>query len=71
MDGARKRLDSMGNHVTTAESEHITVPDASEVSFYKVKGKWSGLASWIFSTDHKRIGLMYLFLMMTKKPPMA
>jgi cytochrome c oxidase subunit 1 len=40
-----------------------SVPDAAEVNFYQFKGRWSGLASWIFSTDHKRIGLMYLTLM--------
>ncbi|HET6349644.1 MAG TPA: cytochrome c oxidase subunit I [Candidatus Krumholzibacteria bacterium] len=43
----------------------MDVPDANEVDFYHYKGRWSGLASWIFSTDHKRIGLMYLVLMLT------
>ena len=43
---------------------HARVPEATTVDFYKFQGRWSGLASWIFSTDHKRIGLMYLFLMM-------
>jgi cytochrome c oxidase subunit 1 len=54
----------MGNHVMTSDPGHIHVPDATEVNFYQTKGKWSGLASWIFSTDHKRIGLMYLVLML-------
>jgi len=45
--------------------DHVSVPDATKVSFYEHKGRWSGLASWIFSTDHKRIGLMYLVLMLT------
>ena len=45
-------------------SEHVAVPDAAEVSFYHVKGRWSGIFAWIFSTDHKRIGLMYLFLLL-------
>ncbi|MCK4775593.1 MAG: cbb3-type cytochrome c oxidase subunit I, partial [Candidatus Krumholzibacteria bacterium] len=35
------------------------------MDFYHVKTRWSGLAAWIFSTDHKRIGLMYLFLMLS------
>lgn len=41
----------MGNHVL----------DSTYIDFYKEKGKYSGLFSWIFSTDHKRIGIMYLF----------
>jgi cytochrome c oxidase subunit 1 len=53
----------MGSHVTTVdEAEHVAVPDAAVVDFYHAKGKWSGLASWLFTTDHKRIGLMYLAL---------
>ncbi len=31
-----------------------------EGSFYENKGKYRGLAAWMMSTDHKRIGLMYL-----------
>lgn len=40
----------MGNHVL----------DSTYIDFYKEKGKYSGLLSWILSTDHKRIGIMYL-----------
>jgi len=40
----------MNNHTT----------DVNSVSYLDYKGKFSGIASWIFSTDHKRIGLMYL-----------
>ena len=29
-------------------------------SFYDEKGKYSGVLAWLMSTDHKRIGLMYL-----------
>jgi cytochrome c oxidase subunit 1 len=46
-------------------ASHVTVADVSEVNFYAVKSRWSGLFSWILSTDHKRIGLMYLFLMLS------
>ena len=42
-----------------------SAPDANEVNFYQYKGRWSGLASWLFSTDQKKIGLMYLTLMVT------
>ncbi|MGD8414116.1 MAG: cbb3-type cytochrome c oxidase subunit I, partial [Candidatus Latescibacterota bacterium] len=48
----------MANHT-------IPVDTALEPDFYHVKSRWSGLGAWIFSTDHKRIGLMYLFLMLT------
>ena len=27
-------------------------------------GRFKGLFSWIFSTDHKRIGLLYLYTIM-------
>jgi len=49
----------MGNHAVSAEA---AVARAAEPDFYHVKSRWSGLAAWIFSTDHKRIGLMYLLL---------
>ncbi len=54
----------MGNHVSTADTERIVVPDTAKVNFYEARGRWSGVFAWIFSTDHKRIGLMYLILML-------
>jgi hypothetical protein len=37
-----------------------TVPD-----FYHEKTRFKGIFGWIFSTDHKRIGLLYLFAVIT------
>ncbi len=34
--------------------------NAFKSSFYRHQGRYSGIFSWIFSTDHKRIGLLYL-----------
>ncbi|MFP4059687.1 MAG: cytochrome c oxidase subunit I [Bacteroidota bacterium] len=34
-------------------------------SYLDRQGKQKGIAAWIFSTDHKRIGLLYLFSIMT------
>ncbi|HEU4929059.1 MAG TPA: cbb3-type cytochrome c oxidase subunit I, partial [Candidatus Krumholzibacteria bacterium] len=59
----------MSDHAAPARQpapvHHGTVPNAADVSFYDFKGRWSGIFAWIFSTDHKRIGLMYLVLMLT------
>jgi cytochrome c oxidase subunit 1 len=38
---------------------------ALETSFYKEKTRFRGILAWIFSTDHKRIGLMYLVSMLS------
>ncbi|MFO7446611.1 MAG: cbb3-type cytochrome c oxidase subunit I [Ignavibacteriaceae bacterium] len=35
-------------------------PNGNEPSYLEYKGKGTGLKSWIFSTDHKRIGILYL-----------
>ena len=51
----RKVLESM----TTATIAAETV----EPDFYHVKGKHGGILSWLLTTDHKRIGLMYLVAM--------
>jgi len=34
-------------------------------SFLEEKGRYSGILSWILSTDHKRIGLLYLISMLS------
>jgi len=34
--------------------------NGNEPSYLDYKGKYSGLRGWIFSTDHKRIGILYL-----------
>ena len=36
-----------------------------EPSYLDYKGKHSGIFAWIFSTDHKRIALLYLFSILT------
>ena len=38
--------------------------EVEEPSYLDYKGKYSGILSWILSTDHKRIGLLYLFSIM-------
>jgi cytochrome c oxidase subunit 1 len=44
---------------STAESK------AMEKSFYEEKGRHSGILAWLLTTDHKRIGIMYLLSMLT------
>lgn len=34
------------------------------VSYLQYQGKHTGLKGWIFSTDHKRVGLLYLYTML-------
>jgi len=38
---------------------------ASEPSYLEYKGKHKGILAWILSTDHKRIGLLYLYTIMS------
>lgn len=35
-----------------------------DVSYLEYQGKYKGIFAWIFSTDHKRIGLLYLYTIM-------
>ncbi|WP_066632521.1 cytochrome c oxidase subunit I [Labilibacter marinus] len=38
---------------------------SSHVSFRDYKGKYKGLLAWILSTDHKRVGMLYLYSIIT------
>ena len=46
-------------------SNGVIVQNPTAESFYDYKGTHSGVLSWLLSTDHKRIGLMYLAAMIT------
>ena len=37
-----------------------TTLEQTAPSFYEDRGKRRGIAAWLTTTDHKRIGLMYL-----------
>jgi len=37
-----------------------TATAAAELDFYHEKTRFKGIFGWIFSTDHKRIGILYL-----------
>ena len=39
--------------------------ESKEPSYLEYKGKYKGIFAWIFSTDHKRIALLYLYSIMT------
>ncbi len=41
----------------------VAAHGAAEVDFYHVKGRHKGILSWLMTTDHKRIGIMYLCCM--------
>ena len=47
----------MANPATTATD--------APASFYQVKSRFPGILSWVFSTDHKRIGILYLLLLLS------
>lgn len=47
-------------------ASHAIVGTEHEAENYlEVKGRYSGIFSWIFSVDHKRIGIMYMVAMFT------
>lgn len=35
------------------------------LSFYKEKSRFSGILSWVLTTDHKKIGILYLIVMIS------
>jgi cytochrome c oxidase subunit 1 len=37
----------------------------SQVSYLEYQGKYRGLLGWVLSTDHKRIGILYMIAMLT------
>ncbi len=37
----------------------------TSISFYEEEGRYKGILSWILSTNHKRIGIMYLMAILT------
>ncbi len=44
---------------------HSAAENGAAPDFYNVRGRYSGILSWILSTDHKRIGILYLGSMLT------
>ncbi|NOX37528.1 MAG: cytochrome c oxidase subunit I [Calditrichaeota bacterium] len=48
----------MASHAIT-EVQHV------EENYLEVKSRWRGIFAWIFSTDHKRIGILYLVSSLT------
>ncbi len=46
-------------------ARHELLEEAHPIaSFYEDRGRYHGIFSWIFSTDHKKIGLLYLSLVL-------
>lgn len=43
---------------------HTATHIPHDVSYLDYRGKFKGIFSWLFSTDHKRIALMYMYSMM-------
>ncbi len=41
-------------------SQAAVIHSNGHPSYLENTGKYSGIRSWIFSTDHKRIGILYL-----------
>ena len=46
-------------------SENAVIEKNGHVSFLDYQGKHKGLKGWLLSTDHKRIGILYLFALIS------
>jgi cytochrome c oxidase subunit 1 len=46
-------------------AEGTLVQNPEEISFYKYKGRFKGILSWLLTTDHKRIGILYMCCMLS------
>ena len=49
----------MGKEILKMANGSLAVTH-NDVNFYQYRGKYRGILGWILSTDHKRIGLLYL-----------
>jgi cytochrome c oxidase subunit 1 len=47
------------------DAQPVAVPVTGVVDFYHTKSKHKGILAWILSTDHKRIGILYLSSLLT------
>ena len=54
-----QRSKIMAEQILETSGRHEYVP------YFKEKGKFPGILGWILSTDHKRIGILYLVLVMS------
>jgi len=45
----------------------MSTTTTNHVNYLEYQGKYKGLLGWILSTDHKRIGLLYLYTMLVQK----
>jgi len=46
-------------------TDHAVASNAASASFLHERSRFPGILSWVFSTDHKRIGILYLALLLS------